>query len=115
MTGMLRLTGLLLAMLLLCDAVAYGDTSPPSHKCNAPLKQTQFATQFQLDSYRAAVDLYRSCLEAFVKEQEQEIEIHRQAAQGAVDDWNRFVGKETKAPPSAPQDKGSQSGGEYRK
>ncbi len=115
MTGMRRLGGLLLAMLLLCDSVAYGDTSPPSHKCIAPLKQTQFATQFQLDSYRAAVDLYRSCLEAFVKEQEREIENHRQAAQSAIDDWNRFVGKETKGPPSAPQDKGSRPGGEDRK
>jgi hypothetical protein len=79
------------------------------------LKQTQFTTQLQVDSYRAAVDLYRSCLEAFVKEQEREGEIHHQAAQSAVDDWNRFVGKETKAPPSAPQEKGSTPGGEFRK
>jgi hypothetical protein len=115
MTGMRRLGALILTTLMFSGSVAYGDTSPPSHKCNAPLKQTQFATQFQLDSYRAAVDLYRSCLEAFVKEQEREIENHRQAAQSAIDDWNRFVGKETKGPSSAPQDKGSQQEGQGRK
>jgi hypothetical protein len=115
MTGMRHLGAVLLTSLMLSGSVAYGDTSPPSHTCNAPLKQTQFATQLQVDSYRATVDLYRSCLEAFVKEQEREIENHHQAAQNAIDDWNRFVGKETKGSPSAPQDKGSGPGGEFRK
>ncbi len=115
MTGMQRLGALLLTLFMLSGAVAYSDTSPPSHQCVAPLKQTQFATQFQLDAYRAAVDLYRSCLEAFVKEQEREIENHRQAAQRAIDEWNRFVGTETKGPPGAPGDTGSQPGGAPRK
>ena len=114
MTGMRRLTALLLAILVLAGSVAYGGTSPPSPKCIAPLKQTQFATQFQLDSYRTAVELYRSCLEDFVKEQEREIGNHRQAAQNAIEEWNRFVGKETKGPPSAPKDKGGQQGGEHQ-
>ncbi len=114
MTGMRRLAALLLTILVLAGSVAYGDTSPPSPKCIAPLKQTQFATQFQLDSYQAAVELYRSCLEAFIKEQEREIENHRQAAQSAIDEWNRFVGKETKGAPSAPKDKGGLQGGEHQ-
>lgn len=112
---MRQLGALLLTGLMLPGSVAHGETSPPSHTCHAPLKQTRFATQFQLDSYRAAVDLYRACLETFVKEQEQEIENHRQAVQSAVDEWNRFVGKDTKGAPSAPQDKGSRPGGEERK
>ncbi len=115
MIAMQRLGALLVITLMLSGSAAYGDTSPPSYTCIAPLKQTQFATQFQVDSYRAAVDLYRSCLEAFVKEQQREIENHRQAAQKAIDDWNRFVGKETKEPPSTPKDAGSQPGGEQRK
>jgi hypothetical protein len=109
---MRRLGALLLTILVLSGSVAYGGTSPPSHKCIAPLKQTQFATQFQLDSYRTAVELYRSCLEAFVKEQEREIENHRRAVQSAIDEWNRFVGKETKGAPGAPKDKGGQQEGE---
>ncbi len=114
MTDLRRLSALLLTGLMLSGGLAYGDASPPAHKCAAPLKRTQFATQFQVDSYRAAVELYRSCLEAFVKEQEREIEVHRQAAQGAIDEWNRFVGKETSGPPSAPKDTGRPQGDEYR-
>ena len=69
-----------------------------SHNCTAPLKQRQFATQFQLERYKSTVDLYRGCLDAFVREQEQAIEIRRQAIQSAIDDWNKFVGEDNKQP-----------------
>jgi hypothetical protein len=111
-TGMRQLSGMLLLILLLSPSIAYGDTSPPSHKCTAPLKQTEFATQFQLDRYKTTVELYRSCLEGFVKEQERAIENHRQAVQSAIDDWNKFVGKEAKEPSRTPQDKGGGQVGE---
>ena len=93
-----------ITLLLSGDAV-YADTDLASHKCTAPMKQREFATQAQLERYKSAVELYRSCLEAFVKEQETAIETHRQAAQNAIGDWNRFVGQETKEPPRAPEDK----------
>jgi hypothetical protein len=111
-SGMRQLGGMLLLILLLSPSVAHSDASPPSHKCTAPLKQTEFATRFQLDRYKTTVDLYRSCLEGFVKEQERAIENHRQAAQSAIDDWNKFVGKEGKESPRIPQDKGGGQGGE---
>ena len=109
---MQRLGGMLLLILLLSPSVAQADPSPPSHKCTAPLKQTEFATRFQLDRYKTTVDLYRSCLEDFVKEQERAIENHRRAVQSAIDDWNTFVGKDAKEPPRSPQDKGGGPGGE---
>ena len=97
----------LLFLLFFCVVPAvYGDTLPPSFNCARPLKQTTFATQLDLDRYKMAVDRYRSCLEAFVKEQEKAIEIHRRAAQSAIDDWNQFAGQETKGPPKSPEDKG---------
>ena len=74
------------------------ETALPSHNCTAPLKQREFATQFQLDRYKNIVDLYRDCLDAFVREQEKGIEIRRQAIQNAIDDWNKFVGEEKKQP-----------------
>lgn len=86
----------LLVTLLVFGSTAYGDMSPPAHKCIRPLKQTAFATQAQLERYKVEVELYRSCLEAFIKEQEQAIEVHRQAAQQAIDEWNKFVGEKTK-------------------
>jgi hypothetical protein len=93
-----------IALLLSGDAV-YADTALASHKCIAPMKQREFATQAQLERYKSVVELYRSCLEAFIKEQETAIETHRQAAQNAIGDWNRFVGQETREPPRASEDK----------
>ena len=103
---MRRISGLLVFFLLSCGSAAYGDTSPLSHNCTRPLKQSNFATQFELDRYRSVVDLYRSYLEAFVKEQEKAYEAHQRAAQSAIDDWNKFVGQEAKDPPRAPEDRG---------
>jgi hypothetical protein len=103
--GMRRCGALLVIILLLSGSAVYADTALASHKCTAPMKQREFATQAQLERYKSAVELYRSCLEAFVKEQETAIETHRQAAQTAIGDWNRFVGQETKEPPRAPEDK----------
>jgi hypothetical protein len=91
-----RRTAILLATLVLVGSAARADVTAPSPKCLAPLKQSGFATQFEVDRYKAVVDLYRSCLEAFVKEQEQAIATHRAAIQQAIDEWNRFVGKEKK-------------------
>jgi len=103
--GMRRCGALVCITLLLSGSAVYADTAPAFHKCTAPMKQREFATQAQLDRYKSAVELYRSCLEAFVKEQETAIETHRQAAQNAIGDWNRFVGQETKESPRVPEDK----------
>jgi len=103
--GTRRCGATVLILLVLSGSAVYADTHPASHKCTAPMKQREFATQAQLERYKSTVELYRSCLEAFVKEQETAIEIHRQAAQNAIGDWNRFVGQETGEPPKAPEDK----------
>ena len=86
------------------------ETTLPVHKCHAPIKQREFATKMQLDRYKAEVDLFRSCIEAFVKEQEEAIEAHRQATQAAIDDWRKFVGPEANAPPKAPENRDGGSG-----
>ena len=103
--GMRRWGAMVFVTLLLSGSAVHADAALASHKCTAPMKQREFSTQVQLERYKSAVELYRSCLEAFVKEQETAIETHRQAAQSAIDDWNRFVGQETKEPPRAPEDK----------
>jgi hypothetical protein len=103
--GRRRCGALVFITLLLSGSAVYADTALASHKCTAPMKQREFATQVQLERYKSAVELYRSCLEAFVKEQETAIEAHRQAAQNAIGDWYRFVGQETREPPKASEDK----------
>ena len=91
--------------LVLSGSAVHADTALTSHKSTAPMKQREFATQIQLERYTSAAAHYRSCLEAFVTEQEMAIETHRPAAQDAIGDWNRFVGQETTEPPRAPEDK----------
>ena len=102
-----------LACVLPCSALAA--EAPPFHKCNAPIKRQSFATKAQLDSYRADVDAFRSCIETYVKEQEAVIEAHRQAAQTAIDDWSKFIGPDPNrpAPKSSPPEKPG-SGPEFR-
>ena len=109
----LRRFGIVLFVVwLLSGSAASADTVLPSHNCMAPLKQREFATQFQLDRYKSVVELYRSCLDAFVREQEKAIEIHRQAIQSAIDDWNKFAGEGSKAPSKTPE--GKEGGQEFR-
>ena len=88
---------------------------PPFHTCTAPIKRQSFATKAQLDNYRAEVDAFRTCIEKYVKEQEAVIEVHRQAAQTAIDDWNKFIGPDPNRPvpkSSLPEKPGS--GPEFR-
>ncbi len=101
---------ILFVTLLASGSAVFADTTLPVHKCVAPLRQREFATQVLLERYKSTVELYRTCLEAFVKEQEKAIEIHRQAAQAAIEDWNKFVGQDTKGPSKAPEDKGEDQG-----
>jgi hypothetical protein len=107
-----RLGLALFVCFLLPDLAVSAETVLPSHNCTAPLKQREFATQFQLDRYKSIVDLYRTCLDAFVREQEQAIELHRQAIQNAIDDWNKFVGAERKQPSKTQE--GKEGASEFR-
>jgi hypothetical protein len=108
---MVRAVGLAVSVVFVCFAPAYagGAEALPHYDCSAPIKQREFATKVQLDRYKAEVDLFRSCIEAFVKEQEDAIEAHRHAAQGAIDDWNKFSGPQTNPPPK-PESPGGGSG-----
>jgi hypothetical protein len=40
------------------------------------------------------VQRYKNCIQDFVDEQNQAIETHQQAADDAIDEWNRFVNYE---------------------
>ena len=48
----------------------------------------------EIDSFNEEVHRYERCISDFIAEQNQAIEIHRQAASDAIDEWNRFVNLE---------------------
>jgi len=88
------------ALVSVLPATARAAEAPPMHTCSAPIKRQSFATKAQLESYRAEVDGFRACIERYVKEQEQAIEVRREAAQRAIDDWNKFIGPDPNRPAS---------------
>lgn len=71
--------------------LALADGYEPSPSCMKPSKPYQFTSQWEIDSFKDDVDRYRRCIKDFVAEQERAIEVHRNAASSAIDQWNRFV------------------------
>ena len=80
------------------------DMFEPSHSCykpTKPYKPYSFSSQWEVDNYNNEiesfadeVDTYKRCINNFVKEQNDAISAHGNAADSAVNDWNNFVNYE---------------------
>ncbi len=66
---------------LLMPQQAQGDSWGVSHSCSKPWDRN--------DEW--SVDSYKTCIEDFVDEQKDAIKRHSDAAEEAIDDWNRFA------------------------
>lgn len=81
-----------LAILLLgVTSVAYADLFAPSHSCYEPWKPYEFSSRWEAENFRSEVEEYRQCIADFVEEQKEAIERHQEAAEEAIDEWDRFV------------------------
>lgn len=86
------LLSLLVAFALLAMAPAiHADILPPSPSCHRPYKPYRFNTEWEVQQFQDEVARYKRCIADFVEEQNDEAENHRQAAQDAIDEWNRYV------------------------
>ena len=72
------------------------DSSAPSHSCRKPGKAAAIKTQQEADKFNEAVSQYKSCIEEFVRQQEDAAMIHRRAANEAISEWNDFVTNDMK-------------------
>ena len=72
------------------------DSSMPSHSCRKPGKVVEIKTQQEGDKFNEAVSQYKSCIEDFVRQQEDAAMIHRRAANEAINEWNDFVTNDMK-------------------
>ena len=72
----------------------FADMFAPSPICSKPSKPYQFNSQWEIDSFYSDVERYKQCIQNFIEEQNQAVEIHQQAASDAIDEWNRFVNYE---------------------
>jgi hypothetical protein len=78
-------------ILIIVVTNSFADSWQPSHSCHKPFKPFRFESQWELDNFRWEVQRYKRCIEEFVEEQEEAIRNHRNAANEAVEEWNRFV------------------------
>ena len=59
-------------------------------------KPAEIKTQQEADKFNSAVSEYKSCIEDFVRQQEDVAMIHRRAASQAISEWNDFVTNDMK-------------------
>jgi len=79
------------ASLMLVPPLALADSYAPSPSCSKPYKPMQFTNNFEVEQFREDVRRYKRCLQDFVEAQNNEAEYHQQAAEAAIEEWNRFV------------------------
>ena len=72
------------------------DSSVPVHACRKPGKPGEIKTQQEADKFNDAISKYKSCIEEFVRQQEDAAMIHRRAANEAINEWNDFVTNDMK-------------------
>lgn len=66
----------------------------PSPSCSKPYKPYEFNSQYEIDKFNDDVQRYKNCISDFVDEQNQAATKHQQAANDAIDEWNRFANYE---------------------
>jgi len=79
---------------ILAFSSAYADMFQPSHSCSKPYKPYQFNSEWEYENSVNQVNSYKRCISDFVDEQNEAIDNHSNAAEDAIDDWNRFVNYE---------------------
>ena len=87
---------LLAICLLFFTASTQADIFSPSHSCRKPYKPYKFNNEWEVQNFKNGVEAYRRCIEDFVDEQSSAARKHQDAADGAIEEWNRFVRFEIK-------------------
>jgi hypothetical protein len=85
-----------IAFLVIAVPPASADSSAPSHSCRKPTKPAEIKTQQEADKFNEAVSNYKSCIEDFVRQQQDAAMNHQRAASQAVTEWNEFVTNDMK-------------------
>ena len=86
-----KFAGSFVLMMAMFSWPAMADTFAPSHTCTQPVKPADFNDNMEVDMFNDAVSTYRQCISAFADEQNKAADLHRNAANAAIDEWNQFV------------------------
>lgn len=93
---------LCLILSLLWSGFTLGHDTRPAHGCLAPERPPDDQDDARWNSYLAAVDGFRSCINDFAAANRQASTQHIEAANGAVADWNGFVKDQLNVPEDFP-------------
>lgn len=86
----------ILILISLFNTITNADMFTPNHNCSKPFKPYSFTTQYDIDLYKIEVEAYKTCIEDFIRTQENEIMNHIEAKKRAIKDWNSFIEYELK-------------------
>jgi len=79
----------------LYDALSSSDktvtTKQIQHKCPKPIKQTNFESQREVNTYNDKIHAYQICINKFIKEHTQPGKEHTDAVNRAISEWNKFI------------------------
>jgi hypothetical protein len=89
-----------LAMLL--STLAFGHSEPPAHGCVQPTRPPDKTDVDIWNHFIDQVDAYRSCMSAFIAENNASADRHRTAANAATAEWNAFVHNSLNVPEDFP-------------
>jgi len=92
----IRIAAIAFLVFVAALANAADSSSAPAHSCRKPGKAADIKTQQEADKFNDAVSKYKSCIEEFVRQQEDAALIHRRAANEAINEWNDFVTNDMK-------------------
>lgn len=79
-----------IASCLFTPTAASADSFQPSPYCHKP-DLFMFNGRSDYGLLEMEVENYRFCINRFIEEQNEAVQVHRDAAQAAVRDWNSFV------------------------
>lgn len=96
------MAALLLSCLLVALPVANAHESAPPRHCTAPARPADDQNDVLWQQFLDDVDAFRGCISAYAQANIRAAEIHRQAANDATTEWNRFVHAELNVPEDYP-------------
>lgn len=95
-------SGLALLALLLLPVAGHTHAPPPDHGCEAPTRPANDQDDALWQQFLDDVDAFRACISRYAEANHRASDAHRQAANDATLDWNRFVRAELNVPEDYP-------------
>lgn len=78
-------------LIALSSGAVLADIFTPSHSCRKPIRPIEFSSDWEVAMFKDDIERYKQCISDFVDEQNEAASRHQDAAEAAVDEWNRYV------------------------